>query len=203
VLHSKAFLIKFRKKFKKKKKIEGLRAKTLSQASRLVLIKSMAAAIPSYAMSSFILPKSIYSKLHQSFKNFWRGFPPTKTRNLSLKSWDSLCLPKAIGGLGFRKLKDVNLALISKLGRNLHTNLDSMWMAQMRGKYLSTGSFLSPPPYSSPSRMWKGILSSQGIISLGACHRIHKLIFAYPRFCLGPLPVKFHHLSSPSLLFSP
>jgi hypothetical protein len=104
----------------------------------------MAAAIPSYAMSSFILPKSIYSKLDQSFRNFWQGFPPTKTRNLSLKSWDSLCLPKAIGGLGFRKMKYVNLALISKLGWKLHTNSDLIWVAQMQGKYLYW--FFSHPP---------------------------------------------------------
>jgi hypothetical protein len=56
------------------KRIDGWRAKTLSQAGRLVLIKSVAAAIPSYAMSSFLLPSSICNKLDQSFKNFWWGF---------------------------------------------------------------------------------------------------------------------------------
>ena len=56
-------------------KVEGWRSKTLSQASRLILIKSVAAAIPAYAMSSFLLPTSIYSKLDLIFKNFWWGFP--------------------------------------------------------------------------------------------------------------------------------
>jgi hypothetical protein len=45
------------------KKIDGWRAKTLSQAGRLILIKSMAAVIPSYTMSTFMLPASIYNKL--------------------------------------------------------------------------------------------------------------------------------------------
>jgi hypothetical protein len=36
-----------------------LRAKTLSQANRLILIKLVAATIPSYAMSSFLLPSSL------------------------------------------------------------------------------------------------------------------------------------------------
>jgi hypothetical protein len=55
-------------------KMEGWRAKTLSQAGRLVLIKAVAAAVPSYAMSTFLLPKGLCRKLDQVFKNFWWGF---------------------------------------------------------------------------------------------------------------------------------
>jgi hypothetical protein len=55
-------------------KIDGWRAKTLSQAGRSVLIKYVAATIPSYAMSSFLLPTSISSSLDRAFKNFWWGF---------------------------------------------------------------------------------------------------------------------------------
>jgi hypothetical protein len=102
-------------------KIEGWRAKTLSQAGKLVLIKSVATVIPSYAMSSFLLPLSVCNSLDRSFKNFWWGLPPSKTKNLSLKSWDSICLPRAVGGLGLRKMKNVNLVLIAKLGWKLHS----------------------------------------------------------------------------------
>jgi hypothetical protein len=52
-------------------KIEGWKAKSLSQVGRLVLIKSIAAGLPSYAMSSFLLPKSFCSELDRIFKNFW------------------------------------------------------------------------------------------------------------------------------------
>jgi hypothetical protein len=51
-------------------RIEGGRAKTLSQAGRLVLIKSVAAALPSYAMSTFLLPISFYYELDKIFRNF-------------------------------------------------------------------------------------------------------------------------------------
>jgi hypothetical protein len=51
-------------------KVEGWRAKTLSQAGRLTLIKSVAAAIPSNAMSTFLLPLSICRRLDRIFKNF-------------------------------------------------------------------------------------------------------------------------------------
>jgi hypothetical protein len=104
---------------KVKSKVNGWRAKTLSQASRLVLIKSVAAAIPSYVMSTFLLPNSICSQLDKVFKNFLLGFPSSKTRNLSLKSLNSIFTPKILGGLGIRSMKEVNLALISKLGWKL------------------------------------------------------------------------------------
>jgi hypothetical protein len=115
---------------KVKSRIEGWRAKTLSQAGRLTLIKSVAAALPSYAMSTFLLPTSFRFELDRIFKNFWWGFPAFKKKNLSLKVWASLYLPKELGGLGLRKMKEVNLALIFKMGWKLLTNFDSMWVSQ-------------------------------------------------------------------------
>jgi hypothetical protein len=97
-------------------RIEGWRAKTLSQAGRLVLIEFVAVAFPSYAMSSFLLLNSFCIELDRIFKNFWWDFPTKKTRNLSLKVWDSLCIPKMLGGLGLRKIREMNPALVSKLG---------------------------------------------------------------------------------------
>jgi hypothetical protein len=158
---------------KEKSRVEGWCAKTISQAGMLVLIKYVAAAIPSYAMITFLLPNSICSQLDKVFKNFWWGFPASKTRNLSLKSWNSIYTPKILGGLGLRKIKEVNLALISKLGWKLLTGSESPWASQLSGKYLQSGSFFSPSSLSSSSWLWKGILKSKPIISLGACHRIH------------------------------
>ena len=89
---------------------------------------------------------SICNELDRIFKKIWWGFPSNKKRNLSLKPWDSLCIPKPLGGLGLRKMREVNLALISKLGWKLLTNLDSLWVSQMHCKYLNSSTFLSPLP---------------------------------------------------------
>jgi hypothetical protein len=55
-------------------KIEGWKAKVLSQAGRTALIKAVATAIPSYCMSSFLLPKTLCASLDASIKDFWWGF---------------------------------------------------------------------------------------------------------------------------------
>jgi hypothetical protein len=97
----------------------------LSQAGKTILIKVVTSAIPSYAMISFLLPNGFCLKLDKAFKNFWWGFPKDKSRNLSLKYWRSLCLPKDQGGLGFRRMNDVNFSLTFKLGWKLLTDHDS------------------------------------------------------------------------------
>ena len=127
--------------------IKGWRAKILTQVGRLVLIKSVTAALPSYAMSTFLLPMSFCNELDKIFKNFWWGFPAKKSRNLSLKAWDSLCIPKLLGGLGLRKMREVNLALVTKLGWKLLTKLDCLWVSQLHCKYLNSFTFLSPLPF--------------------------------------------------------
>jgi hypothetical protein len=96
------------------------RAKTLSQAGRLVLIKSV---------SAFLLLASLCSQLDGCFKNFWWGFSSDKSRNLSLKAWDSIYLPKDLGGLGIKKMREANLSFISMLGWKLLSNVDLLWVA--------------------------------------------------------------------------
>jgi hypothetical protein len=182
-------------------KMEGWRAKTLSQASRGVLIKVVAAAIPSYAMSTFLLPKILCRKLDQLFKNFWWGFSPKKIRNLSLKSWSSLFSPKAFGGQGFRKMEEVNLALISKLGWKLLSPSDSMWVNQLQGKYLLFGSFLSPLPilplqgYGEASSLH--CLSFPKELALESMSIPPSLFGTLPGFQPYPLSLQLHYIIGP------
>jgi hypothetical protein len=49
-------------------KIEGGRANTLSQVGRIVLIKNVALAIPSYVISSFMMPANLNNQMDKSFK---------------------------------------------------------------------------------------------------------------------------------------
>ena len=122
-------------------KINGYRAKILSQAGRSVLIKSVASTIPS--MGTFLLPDSICHKLDKIFKYFWWGFPKGKSRNLSLKSWRSMCTPRQVGRMGFRLMKDVNLALIAKLGWKLLTKFDYVWVSPLIAKYIKYENFFT------------------------------------------------------------
>jgi hypothetical protein len=153
-------------------KLDGWRAKTLSQAGRTVLIKSVASMIPSYPMSTFLLPISFCEDLDKIFKNFWWGFPKDKTRNLCLKSWSSICTPKAQGGLGLKTMAAVNLALIAKLGWKILSDPDSFCFKQLRAKYIQYGDLFTSPYPGNASWLWKGILRTKSLLQSGTCLKV-------------------------------
>lgn len=54
-------------------KINSWSSRCLSQASREVLIKSVLQSIPSYLMSTFLLPNSLIKEIEKMFNAFWWG----------------------------------------------------------------------------------------------------------------------------------
>ena len=94
-------------------RISGWKAKVLSQAAKATLIKSVLSSIPSYWMSSFKLPKSTCSQIDARLRDFFWGFT-NPGHHIYPKAWDSLCKPKASGGLIFRHAHDLNNVLLSK-----------------------------------------------------------------------------------------
>jgi hypothetical protein len=125
-------------------------------------------------MSSFLIPISLSSSLDRMFKNFWWEFPKDRARNLYLKSWSSICLPKHEGGLGFRQMHEFNLSLITKLGWKMITKTNCQWVEQLQNKYIKYGDFLSSPISSSASWLWKGTQKIKPFISAGACLRVFR-----------------------------
>ena len=68
-----------------------------------------------YAMSTFNIPKKICDKMDAITRRFWWKQKEKEGKFLAWKSWDKLCVPKAAGGLGFRKFKDKQ-CFVGKVG---------------------------------------------------------------------------------------
>lgn len=67
-------------------KVWGWKMRSLSQAGRTVLIKSLATAMLLYSMSTFLLPKGWYEDIDRTLKDFWWSFPPKKKSNFTPKA---------------------------------------------------------------------------------------------------------------------
>ncbi|KAL3813124.1 hypothetical protein ACJIZ3_014392 [Penstemon smallii] len=153
-------------------KLSGWKSKNLSQAGRAILIKSVAQAMPTYQMSTFLLPISICDMLDKIARKFWWG-ENERGNSFYLRCWSSLCLPKACGGLGFRKSVDFNRAHIAKLGWHCANKDNSLWVKLLDAKYLKGASFFDPiQPPKDASWVWSDICKSKELILSNSCFTI-------------------------------
>lgn len=153
-------------------KLMGWRSKCLSWASRKTLINSIAQIIPIYTMSTFSIPNKVYNKLDSITRGFWWKSKQHEGRFLASKAWDNLCCPTKEGGLGFKKVKDINSALLAKLGWMVVSKRDSLCMSILRSKYKVKDDWLRSDISKQASPIWKAIEKSKGIISKGVYYLI-------------------------------
>lgn len=95
-------------------RLAGWKQKTLSLTGCTVLIKSIAMTLPSYIMQTFLLPTNLCEKIDRLIRGFWWQFGNQK-RRLCLRAWDLICTPKLARGLEIQRMKDINLAFVTKL----------------------------------------------------------------------------------------
>lgn len=84
-------------------------------------------------MSTFKIPNGICKGLDALIRMFW----------WESKSWVSICQQKDHGGLGFKKFKDLNLALLRKLASKIASREDAVLANLFRAKYLNGNSLFS------------------------------------------------------------
>lgn len=75
-------------------------------------------------------------------------------------SWSFICRPKSMRGLGLQRMRNINLALLAKLGWQMLTDGHTPWIQAI---------FLGGSPYSSSSWLWKGILHTQPLLKQRFC----------------------------------
>jgi len=120
----------------------GWNEKKLSGAAKETLIKSVAQVVPTYSMSCFLLSPDTCKKITSATSNYWWSGTADK-RIIHWRNWPDLTLPKSHGGLGFRDIKNFNLAMLGKQGWRLMTNPDSLCARVLKGKYYPQGDFMS------------------------------------------------------------
>lgn len=84
-------------------RISSWKGKWISSTGKATLIKAVLSAMPIYQLSCMDLPASKMKEITSHIRTFfWQGLED-KAR-ISLISWDKICLPKEMGGLGIKDL---------------------------------------------------------------------------------------------------
>ena len=151
-------------------KLQEWKEKLLSQAGREVLLKAIVQAIPTFAMSCFKLPTSLCHDIEVMIKNFFWG-QRCDRRKIHWKNWETLCLPKNEGGLGFKELRKFNEVMLAKQVWRLIHDKDSLFYWVFRAKFFPSGDIFSAQ-VKLGSYAWCSILGARKVIATGARWRI-------------------------------
>lgn len=88
----------------------------ISRSGKVVLIKNVAQALPSYAMGVFLLRQGITKDIERMLARFWWQSKPKQSSGINWMGWTGLSKHKSTGGMGFRDFYDFNLAMLGKQG---------------------------------------------------------------------------------------
>lgn len=149
-----------------KKKAASWATKRLSSAGKLIMLKSVLTAIPSYSMSCFLLPVGLCKRIQSALTRFFWDSKQEK-KGMAWVAWDSLTQPKDNGGLGIREIQSFNEALLAKLSWRLINHPTNLLSRMLLSKYCRNRSFMEVSPKVSSSHGWKGILVGRDLLKQG------------------------------------
>ncbi|PRQ16242.1 putative ribonuclease H-like domain, reverse transcriptase zinc-binding domain-containing protein [Rosa chinensis] len=181
-------------------KVNGWKEKKLSQAGKMILLKSVVQAIPSYSMSVFRLPLYLCHDLSGLSSRFWWGRKRGK-KGVHWLKWSSLCQNKKNGGLGFRDFVEFNQALLAKQCWRLFASPDLLVSQIYKCKYYPESSFLEARVGRSSSLIWRSLLWGRKLLLSGLRWRVGDgtSILIYQDAWV-PIPYSFKIMSPPNLL---
>ncbi|XP_050222138.1 uncharacterized protein LOC126672232 [Mercurialis annua] len=137
-------------------RLASWKTRVLSMAGRSTLIKSVVSSIPIYSMQTMAIPMGHCNQIEADSRKFLWG-SSDGNRKLNLVKWDYVCQPRSNGGLGFKKMKSMNVALLMKLGWSLITNQDKLWVKVVAGKYRFDFENPSLPRLKGSSHLWQNL----------------------------------------------
>lgn len=151
-----------------RKRIQSWDGTILSRGGKEVLLKTVVQALPTFAMSVFLLPGGIIKDMENLMNRFWWQSSNNQHKGIHWMEWRRLTVHKSAGGMGFKDLHDYNLSMLGKQGWRLLTNQSSLASRVYKARYYPNGDFLNAPLGNNPSFVWRSIWAAQGLIKSGA-----------------------------------
>jgi hypothetical protein len=153
------------------KRIQGWKEKMLSKAGKDILIKAIAQAIPTFAMSCFDLTKTLCDQMSSMICRYWWAQQDNENK-IHWISWDTMTKSKKEGGLGFRELYGINLAMLARQAWRLLTNPESLCARVLKAKYFPNSSILDATAMPGISYTWRSILKGVELVKEGMIWRV-------------------------------
>ncbi|KAL0395138.1 UNVERIFIED_CONTAM: putative mitochondrial protein [Sesamum latifolium] len=146
-------------------RLQSWRCQNLSPAGKVVLLKSVVQAMPTFLMGCFLIPATICRELESMMADFlWHN---KISRKVHWLSWEKLCADKNEGNLEFRKFSAFNRAMLAKQLWHIIMHLDSLLSRLLKQKYFPTSDVLSAVAGPGSSFTWWSMLEAREVILAG------------------------------------
>ncbi|KAJ0494731.1 hypothetical protein HanIR_Chr12g0600811 [Helianthus annuus] len=175
-------------------RIGNLRAYRL--LGRVQLVRSVLSSMHVYWASMFILPKRIVKDLEDRMRRFlW-----AQGNNIKGKAkvkWSQVCLPKREGGLGIRRVRDMNNALMVTHIWSLITLRESLWVKWVHSYRIGGRSFWDLPVKQNITWSWRKMLQLRPLVHQYVWSKIgdgaRTLVGSINGMRCVPLKILLHH----------
>lgn len=87
-------------------------------------------------------------------------------RQIVWVDWDSVCLPKEVGGLGVRRLREFSIALLGKWCWRMLVDKEGLWYRVLKARYRQEGGWLKEGGRES-SLLWRMMSGIRQGVDLG------------------------------------
>ena len=122
----------------------GWKAKLLSFAGRIELIKSTLLTLHIFWASIFLFSKACLETLEKHIRNFfWGSFDDTK--KMKTISWSKICQPIEQGGLGLRLVRAIVDAVIQRQVWYITSKRKFIWVEWVYNEYIKEKFLLGSP----------------------------------------------------------
>lgn len=168
-------------------RLSSWKNKLLNKVGRLTLAKSVLNSIPIYYMQLQWVLAGVCNRIDKLSRDFiWKG---VSRKGIHLVGWNTITRPKKEGGLGVRKARESNTAMLGKLVWELHTQSEKPWVNMLLSKYVPNRFVLEAPPRRG-SPVWNSIFKAIKALKEGFKFRVGNGTSSFwftPWSSLGPL----------------
>ena len=112
-----------------------------------------------------MLPASFFRKGCLKSR-FWWG-QKSQEKKIHKLSWPKFCMPKTMGGIGFRNPHSFNIAMLVKQGWRLYKNMHSLFKQVYKSHYFPNTSILDATLPKYGSLAWTSIAVARFVLKNG------------------------------------